>query len=212
MEKILGLFLIINSPFQRNLHDCRKYLERQGHGFKYFCVYRDKLPSIIRLPRLKSKIVSFELNQEEVVCFSMIREAVLTLWDQYTRALEEQEDKKIKKIGVFILSTISYLRQSLIEPRIALNKLIKFSEEEDDEKKDLKILVSNNLYKNGLKSWISNSSLISTRMGACINCLENHKSDVIIIFGSFSKCLLNLKKIVDSRLPSFETFFYQAKL
>jgi SNF2 family DNA or RNA helicase len=162
---------------------------------------------------LKREIVKYKLSKEEAVCYAMFKKIIHDLYINYTR--KKKFDKQTRrKIGGSLLSMITYLRQVLVVPQIPIAKLLLSAGTEEaktqdgetttttdhkhkEEKDDGRIVAINNvLTKYKLTDWITNkNSYISTRLKKCMEILNNHTTEKVLIFGCFVSCLEYLRWI-----------------
>lgn len=217
IERIFGLFLLINNSFPRDISECKLLIYGRGsrfRGFKDFCITRTSLPaaSLKKLPKLQSEIVSFSLDKYEVICFSMLQNIITELWAQYKELIEMKAKEKARKVGGSLLAMISYLRQSLVISQLAICKLISSLEINDENMDTVKSVLDKTLKKYDLQQWIEDPrSKKSSRIKTCLSLIDKHQDDVIIIFCSYNTCLQYLKKCVDEAYPNMQTFIISSQ-
>jgi SNF2 family DNA or RNA helicase len=199
IHRILGLFLLFNLKFPRNVVECKNFIRSPSFkGINQYCIVRKTNPNFTGV-KLKSNVVNHRLSKEEAVCYSLLREIVISIFNMYTEEMKKKKDDrdndKVKKLGGHLLAMITYLRQAIIIPPIAISQMITRIASSTDDMQMIGTILTKGLQKYNLKKWLdSKDSSISTRMNACINTLLNHMDEVTVVFGNYLVCMEYLKK------------------
>lgn len=199
LKRILGFFILLNLKVPRSISVCKEMVfSYRFKGINQYCIERKVNPNFKDI-KLDSQIISFKLNEKESICYALLKQMVSDIFKEYKRELNkviiERDKEKVKQLSGCLLAMITYLRQSLIIPQIAISRsLIRMINSTDNLQIICKSLQSQ-LTKYGLNDWINSSeSEISTRIQNCIDILLNHKNDVVVIFGSYVNCMELVKK------------------
>lgn len=199
IHRILGLFMLLNLNTPRNIVECQKLITSPLFaGLNQYCIVRKTNPNFTGV-KLNSKVVSHRLNKEESICYSLLREIVMSIYNTYKEEMSKHKDdrdnERVKKLGGHLLAMITYLRQAIIIPPIAISQMITRIASSTDDMKMVDHILTKGLDKYHLRSWLnSKDSSISTRMNACINLLLNHIEEVTVVFGNYLVCMEYLKK------------------
>lgn len=141
------------------------------------------------MPQINEHVITHKLSIEEETVYLAIKKILNEIQKKATQAKIYNDIEEIRKINSYKLVIIMYLRQSLVCPLIPLSS-IAINACDITKKKELSTLILNEINKLKIKSWLDDEkSVKSSRMKACIKCINKHQDEKIIIFSCFSSYL-----------------------
>ena len=195
---ILGYYVMINHPDNPGClgHTSMLLRNRAFPGVRPTLVHRDSVP--VPPPYdIDLQIIETPLTEEETRLYTMGRE-ILT---EIGRELEKMTDtQRRRRFSAYLLSMITYLRQSLIAPIIVLAS-IALDICKIEERSHLSIIINQQLHQASLGDWLeSPSSLCSSRMSRVLQCLQECGRRRVIIFSAFRTALRLLQHFIKDRV------------
>lgn len=193
MERVMGLFLLLNMPSPRNVIICRLYVaSRSFRGIDQYCIIRKKAQSM--KTKLSENVITHTLNEYEEICYKLLKTITLMIYDEYQKMTDMQEVERARKLGGHLLAMMTYLRQSIIIPQIAISQLVSRLAFYEDDMKLVEEPLKKGIEQYGLKEWLeSPESATSTRMNTALDILNKHKDENNVVFSNFVTCLEYLK-------------------
>ena len=189
-ERILGYHLIIDHPnFPRSLPWAEKYIKsRLFRGFNSTIVKRDTNPAF-KEPKINQIIVSHELSYEEAKIYMSMKKTMGMINEKVKLYKELNDTANLRKFSSYLLALICYLRQCIICPILPIaNVAIDMTDFQNKSK--LSSILSSEIDKLGLKSWLSNvESVKSSRFKKALEVIDTHPHENLIVFTCFRTCL-----------------------
>ena len=207
VDRLLGYYVIIDDDeFPRDLPTAKKFVNGPlFKGFQNTVVERKENPSFIK-PIVNQRIITHDLSREEAIVYTSMKKIfnIVNAKKQEAKALKNKE--KTRQMSSLLLSLFCYLRQCLVSPISPLK----------NEDSPLSQKLVEEVEKQGLKDWLNErSSLKSSRMNEALKVIDNHKTENIVVFSCFRKCLPIFKKFLprdrnvftlESKMTSDERF------
>jgi SNF2 family DNA or RNA helicase len=205
IQRILGLFLLLNLKYPRNIVSCKLYVScPMFEGIDHFCIIRKENPNFKNI-NLDYKIINHNLNKKESICYSLLREVIIKIYDLYICELRKDDDEKdkytIKKLNGVLLATITFIRQALITPTIAIKNL-----RDKIKDKTVELILEKGIEEYNLEEWLNDESYISTRIMEIIDILSIHNNEINVVFGNYLNSLEYLKNMYVSLSGEDNTF------
>jgi SNF2 family DNA or RNA helicase len=186
-HKILGYYLLLNDKnAPRNLPDIRTLIrDRKFKGLGTTAVVREVNEDFSYQVTVNSTIVSHTLTQEEATVYTSIKAILFDIRDKLKKYKREEDKENIKKFSSYAIAMMSYLRECLVAPLIAVTTVaIKTSDL--NSKSYIADIFMKNLRTLGLEKWLDNEeSVCSSRIKSVLNTLEKHSEDKILVFSCF---------------------------
>lgn len=212
-DRILGTLLLLRHKYYRDLKTVINAMRnRRFEGISRWSVIRkDKTPPGEKLPELISNIDSFDLSVNERLLYTSLRSIIKILYDNYKKAVEDENKELTKKIGGNLLSMIAYLRQSLIIPQVAIVKIIAKMDELDSE--EIVKILNDILNKYKIKEWIeTEDSIRSSRIIKFLEVLGRYPNGKIIVFSNFTELTDIIKGFVREKYPYLQIYNLDSKM
>ena len=198
IEKILGYYCIIDDPsFPKNIPDTTRYIKSADFkGYEASMIVRNENDSFVK-PIMNEIIVSHGLSNEETLLYLSIKDLLLIVSKEVERYKLEQDIENIQLYNSYILTMITYLRQSIISPILPiatamLNNVDKIN----------KTFLSDNILTKinelDLDDWLNDGeNIISSRLNEVIKIIQKHEGEKIIVFTEYSSVV----KLISALLP-----------
>lgn len=198
IEKILGYYCIIDHPtFPKNVPDASKYIKSSlFQGYEQSMIVRSENKSFTK-PKLNEIIVSHELREEEKLLYLSIKDILLIVNEEVQRYKLEQDTENVQLFTSYILTMITYLRQSIVSPILPIATAML-----NNVDKVEKTFLSDNILKKieelDLNDWLNNGkNVASSRIDKVIEIIQKHKGEKMIVFTEY----LSVVKLISALLP-----------
>jgi SNF2 family DNA or RNA helicase len=126
-NRILGFYLLVNATYPRDKPSCHNYINCRKISINEHCIIRKTNPIYTDI-ELKTKIINFNLSDEESVCYTKLKIIIQSIYDQYKLELSRKQRYKdtraIRKLGGSLLAMITYLRQAMVVPIIPISAML----------------------------------------------------------------------------------------
>lgn len=212
-RRYLGYWCLIDQPnTPRSLVDTKAYV--RGLPSKYN-VRRDyegtfqglAKSQIIRLtndnyikPEVVTTRVAAKMTNPGKQIYAILRYLFTGTYEQLMKAEANDDSRKAKKFRGMILAIITYIRQSIVCPMIALTAIRLKSIQTIDPRVFCNQFIS--LYQQQVdKSYLeSPESIISSRMSKANDIIQQHPNERIIVFGCFRKMFSLFETVINRDL------------
>ncbi len=205
IDRILGYYLILGHDFfPRNIPDAQEFVKR--HTFKgtsETCIEfqnehtNDSSETKLGIT-INKYVIEHELTYEEQLIYVSMKNVLKILQDYIKRSKNKNDSDSVRKFNSYILTMITYIRQSIVCPLVplagvALNIL------DIHNKSDLSVILNDQLKKLNLNEWLDDeSSIISTRIKKVVEVVEKHKNEKIVLFTCFKTSLDTIEYIIEN--------------
>ena len=181
IERIMGLFLLLNQSTPNNLPDCKNMIKLST--FPGLNAYGLTCPPPIIQTEIIYHDAVYQMTKPEEDCYKLFR-AIIDEWEEYyslQREILQPDDPKLRSIRGHLLSLITYLKLSLICPREALHRLlekitsIQNLDQLAHQVQDIKDILDEYPKTNH-----------SSRLKKLLNIVQSRPNSQLIIFSSFN--------------------------
>jgi SNF2 family DNA or RNA helicase len=203
-ERIFGYYLILNDPeVPRSLPECIQMItSRDYKGIKNTLIYRNENINY-KPPKINSQIVNHPLTENERKIYLSMKQILHKLNIQLNEYMRYRDTENTHRFSSYILAMLSYLRQGLVCPLIPITT-VTIDIADLECKSELSQLFSQEIAELNLNEWLNNpDAMRSTRINACLEKINLHKNDRIIVFSCFKTCL----SILNVYLPKNREIF-----
>jgi SNF2 family DNA or RNA helicase len=115
-------------------------------------------------------------------------------------------------ISTYLLSMISYLRQSLVCALIPVARL-SLNLADHAERSNLSHCIMNEINKLHLQEWMNNEQAAqSTRIQQCVKTIQHHSEARIVLFTSFRTCLNLLRYYITKHFPERNVYAMESSM
>jgi len=198
IEKILGYYCIINHPtFPKSIPDATQHIKSTlFKGYEESMIVREENKSFDK-PILNEIIVSHGLNNEETLLYLSIKDLLLIVNEEVQRYKLEQDLENVQLYNSYILTMITYLRQSIVSPILPIATAM-LNNVDKINKSFLSDNILTKINELNLDDWFNDgSNIVSSRLNEVIKIIQKHKGEKIIVFTEYS----SVKKLISALLP-----------
>ncbi len=198
-HKILGYHLLLNHPeMPRNLPEMTKMIRTPTYkGTCSTMVIRDKNDDYEDISNINSEIISHPLTREEGEVYISIKTIIKEIKSKLDVYKKADDKENVKRMSSYMLGMISYLRQCLVCPMLAVTT-VAINVADYKCKSHLARHFLDNINKLGLKEWLDDeNSVFSSRLRRAIDLINKHKNERILVFS----CYRTILDILDYYIP-----------
>lgn len=207
-ERILGTLLFLHHENYRDISTVKAIIKAgMLTGFNQWSIVRtDRTPPGEKMPELVTIVEEFDLDDNENQVYEILQAIITVLFNDYQLIAKEDSGEFIATpVAVYILTMITYLRQSLLFPQLgakkALSKVNEYTSEE--QAKNIKDIVESY----DLEEWINSDEIsISSRVKKLLEVIKKYPDGKIIVFCAFTEPLPHIKDFVKEDSPQFIHF------
>lgn len=196
-KRIQGYHILLDDPFfPRNVIIDKFFFTNEFEGVNKTMVIREKNIEYVK-PDIKRLIIKNELTKEEIIIYTSLKNIMVNISDKIKK-MRVEKDIRIREFNGYLLVIISYLRQSLVCPLLPISRMF-LNMLEYNSKSELSKYMREELEKYNLKKYLNDvESIKSSRIKKCLEIIDKHKSEKVIVFLSFRGCLKILESVLSS--------------
>ncbi len=198
IERILGYHLILGSDtFPRNIPDAFELLHNEN--------FKGINGSLIEFEQNQTKpldiivnkhIIKHELTVEEIKIYITMKNTISIL-KEFIKSSKTQYDKNaVRKFNSYLLSMITYIRQSIVCPLIPLSN-VSLNILDIENKSELSVILNNQFKKLDLDNWLNKeTSIVSSRITKIMEIISKHCNEKIVLFTCFKTSINIIEYII----------------
>lgn len=199
-ERILGYYVILHWPgFPRDLPEATKFLRSPAFkGTSETLIERAKTELVD--VKVNKHIIQHNLSKEEGDIYVSMKKTLSLLRSHYRKSMKQER----KRFSTYILSMITYIRQSVVVPIIPIANITLEMSELNEIRSELTVLLMEQFNKLNLKNFLDNEdSAKSTRIKHALSTILKHnkKTDKIVVFSCFCTSLDMLQYYINEEVP-----------
>jgi SNF2 family DNA or RNA helicase len=190
-HKVLGYYLLMNhKDMPRNLPEMDRMLKSiKFKGMAETMVIRKENKDIKVNFNFNTEIISHTLSVEEGKIYMCIKDIIKDINNKLLKYKTANDTTNVKKMSNYMLSMITYLRQGLVCPLLAITT-VAVNVSDYECKSSIARHFMDNIKKLDVDKWLDDvESLRSTRIKEAITRLDKHKNETVIIFSCFRTVL-----------------------
>ncbi len=198
-ERIMGYYMIMNDPdFPRCIIDVESYMKDRYRGYQHHMIIRKKETNTTYTTT--TEIISHGLSKDEIIIYQTLKKTLKSMSNLQKKMRNTGRYDDARRFGSYILSCITYLRQSVICPLTPFSKIALMTSELTC-KSELSKKFMKHIEEANLRNYLNNpDSCRSTRIGAIIETLNKHKNQSVVVFSSFRTSLNMIKYYAEKEL------------
>jgi SNF2 family DNA or RNA helicase len=189
-ERIFGYYIILNHPnVPRSLPECVRFVTRSTYrGIKNTLVFRSENNSF-QQPKVNSQIINHALTENESKIYLSMKMIISKLRNQLNIYITNRDVINTRRFSSYILSMISYLRQGLVCPLIPITN-VSIDMADYTCRSELSQIFFQEISNLNLNQWLNDpDAMRSSRINACLDKINCHLNERIVIFSCFRTCL-----------------------
>lgn len=196
ISKILGYYIMINHPtFPRTLPETEILVKSSKFkGTKETMVIRQQTNFI--KPKINEFVIENELTEDEEKVYLSMKQ-ILEYFNNMLKTYKAQNNTiMVKKFSSYLLSIITYLRQTLVCPLLPISNIV-LDISDFQNKSELSKCLFKELNNYDLKKYFQDeNSMYSSRIKNVIDVINKRKEENIVIFTNFRTCLNVIKHFI----------------
>lgn len=189
-EKILGFYMIIDKEgFPRSIPDCAKHIASKAfRGLKSDLVHRST-NNAFRPPPIFVQVIEHCLTPNEEAIYTRMKIVFVKIRKRIESAREIRNTEAARRFSSYLLSLITYMRQCMVCPLIPIARL-SLDTSHFENRSVLSEMVMEEINSLHLGDYLNDvHSAKSSRISKCIEIIERHPNERILVFTSFRSCL-----------------------
>jgi SNF2 family DNA or RNA helicase len=190
LERILGYYVIIDDKsFPRTLPAAQKYTHSMYFpGFAVSTVYR-KENAAFTPPKINEIIITHDMADEEKALYVSMKKTMSKINKELDAFKTVNDVENVRRFGSYLMAILCYLRQCVVCPILPLAKAA-LDISDFQHKSHLSETLIKETNELGITEWLNDpESVCSSRIKQCINVVEKHADERLVIFTCFRTCL-----------------------